>query len=53
MKARKFFANLFVGLVNATCLFTFFACNVEGLVIGGIGVLGVIGQILLNVKDKQ
>jgi hypothetical protein len=66
MKTKKFFGNLFVGLANITCITAIFAIFsttpgvifdpeflVPGLVIGGIGIFGLIGQILLNLNDNK
>lgn len=47
-KTKKVIANIFVGLVNAVCFVGLFSFTPAGFVLGGLGVLGVIGQVMLN-----
>lgn len=50
-KTKKVLANIFVGAVNAVCLIALFDFSTLGFVLGGLGVLGIIGQVMLN-KQK-
>lgn len=48
MKTKKVIANVFVGLVNGACLIGFFSFSPVGFILGGLGALGIIGQVILN-----
>lgn len=51
MKTKKFIANLFVGLAILASLFMF--VGQASTVTGFLGVLGVIGQVLINLKGEN
>ena len=53
MSTMKFFANIFVAVVNFACMFCFLAFSTMGNIIGCLGILGVIGQVLFNLKDDN
>ena len=47
-KTKKIVANVFVGMVNAVCFLALCSLTPAGFILGGLGVLGVIGQVMLN-----
>lgn len=51
MEKKKTLANILTALPIAVCFVGLLALNPVGFVLGGIGVLGVIGQVMLNKKQ--
>lgn len=50
MEKNKTLANILTALPIAVCFVGFFSFNLVGFVLGGIGALGIVGQVLLNKK---
>jgi len=50
MEKNKTLANILTALPIAVCFVGLLSFNLVGLVLGGIGVLGIVGQVLLNKK---
>ena len=50
MEKKKVIANVLTALPIAVCFVGLFSLNLVGFVLGGIGVLGIVGQVLLNKK---
>ena len=48
MKGKKTVANILTALPIAVCFVGFLSFNLVGYILGGIGVLGIIGQTMLN-----
>lgn len=48
MKGKKIFANVLTALPIIVCFVALCSFTPAGFIIGGIGALGVIGQVMLN-----
>lgn len=51
MEKKKTLANILTALPIAVCFVGLLALTPVGFVLGGIGILGVIGQVMLNKKQ--
>ena len=51
MEKKKTLANIFTALPIAVCFVGLLAFTPTGFILGGIGILGVIGQVMLNKKQ--
>lgn len=51
MEKKKTFANILTALPITVCFVGLLALTPVGFVLGGIGVLGIIGQAMLSKKQ--
>lgn len=48
MKKKKTVANILAALPTVACFVGLLSLNTTGFILGGLGVLGIIGQVMIN-----